>query len=387
MPDFDPAESFFPSESLPESDDQPFHVPSAPTEELPPVVREGLPPDYRMRHDSHYVEQLGSKAAGAPVRFLPIKDIDRPQRLDVGDLGPLVTSILELGMIQPVLVRRRNGRYELIAGAKRIAAALAAGLTEVPCFLHRADDARARSLAEADNLGGFEASRQPPEGVASSTTPLGAFAELSRSLSTILSSLHPSPGWGQPLQRLMFDLTRAEVQRAAWLVQGLNILAEDPVIVRKEVRTSVLVDEVLSVFAPQRRLLGVDLSVENDNPPATLRADDHLMALAVGGAVGAVFALLQEQDAEGSCLRLRLTAAASRPSTLILNIAQDAVVVPRSALARFFDQTWVDRPGGYAAAVGLSAARRVAELHQGQLNVAWCEAGGYRLTLVIPNVG
>ena len=168
-------------------------------------------------------------------------------------------------------------------------------------------------------------------------------------------------------------------------MQGLNILAEDPILVRKAVRTGVLVDEVLSVFAPQRRLLGVDLSVETDDPPATLRADDHLMALAVGGAVGAVFALLQE--AEGSCLRLRLTAAASRPSTLILDIAQDAVVVPRSALARFFDQTWVDRPGGYAAAVGLSAARRVAELHQGQLDVAWGEAGGYRLTLVIPNAG
>ena len=185
------------------------------------------------------------------------------------------------------------------------------------------------------------------------------------------------------MQRLMFDLTRAEVQRAAWLVQGLNLLAEDPIIVRKELRTGELVDEALSVFAPQRRLLGVDLSVETDDPPATLRADDHLMALAVGGAVGAMFALLQE--AEGSRLRLRLTAAASRPSTLILDIAQDAVVVPRSALARFFDQTWVDRPGGYAAAVGLSAARRVAELHQGQLDVAWSEAGGCRLTLVIPN--
>ena len=116
MADFDPAQSFFPSDSLPESDDEPFPVPSAPTEELPPVVREGLPPDYQMRHDIHYVEQLGSKAAGAPVRsFLPIKDIDRPQPLDVRDLGPLITSILELGMIQPVLVRRTQTGGQLFA--------------------------------------------------------------------------------------------------------------------------------------------------------------------------------------------------------------------------------------------------------------------------------
>ena len=245
MADFDPAQSFFPSDSLPQSDDEPFPVPSEPTEELPPV-REGLPPGYQMRHDIHYVEQLGSKAAGAPVRFLPIKDIDRPQPLDVRDLGPLITSILELGMIQPVLVRRRKGRYELIAGAKRIAAALAAGLTEVPCFLHRAEDARARSLAEADKPQKFRGVAATSGGRGKEDDPVRAFAELSRSLSTILSSLHPSPGWGPPVQRLMFDLTRAEVQRAAWLVQGLNLLAEDPIIVRKELRTGELVDEVLS---------------------------------------------------------------------------------------------------------------------------------------------
>ena len=91
------------------------------------------------------------------------------------------------------------------------------------------------------------------------------------------------------------------------------------------------------------------------------------------------------QQTERGLLRLRLTAAAACPSTLILEVSQDVVTVPRPALARFFDQSWIDRPGGYAAAVGLLAARRVAELHRGRLDVAPGESGGCRLTLVIPS--
>ena len=203
-----------------------------------------------MRHNVHYVEQLGSKTAGAPVRLLPVKDIDRPAQLDTRDFAPLVTSILQFGVIQPVLVRHRTGRYELIAGAKRLAAAVAAGLTEIPCFLYQADDARARSLAEADNLRGVEAPRRAPEEPAGSTIPSGTFKELWRSLDAIRSSLQLSPGWGEPVQRLMLELTRAEAQCAAWLVQGLNVLAEDPIVARREVHTGALVDEVLAVFGP-----------------------------------------------------------------------------------------------------------------------------------------
>ena len=52
----------------------------------------------------------------------------------------LVKSIQKLGVLQPLLVRPRAGRFELIAGARRLAAAAAAALTEVPCLVHQADD-------------------------------------------------------------------------------------------------------------------------------------------------------------------------------------------------------------------------------------------------------
>ena len=73
----------------------------------------------------------------------------RPTRRD---LGALSRSIGKYGILQPLLVRPRAGRFELIAGVRRLAAAAVAGLTEVPCLVHQVDDTRARALAESDNL-------------------------------------------------------------------------------------------------------------------------------------------------------------------------------------------------------------------------------------------
>jgi ParB-like chromosome segregation protein Spo0J len=46
-------------------------------------------------------------------------------------------------------VRRHAGRYQLIGGRKRLAAALAAGIGEVPCIVRDVDEAGAAALAEA----------------------------------------------------------------------------------------------------------------------------------------------------------------------------------------------------------------------------------------------
>ena len=68
---------------------------------------------------------LPSRGAAGP----PDRDQGHRRRPPAGedDLGPLVESVRALGVVQPLLVRRRKGRYELIAGARRLAAAAAAG--------------------------------------------------------------------------------------------------------------------------------------------------------------------------------------------------------------------------------------------------------------------
>ncbi len=81
-----------------------------------------------MRHDAHYVETL-SASAGAPVgRMVPIDQIDpNPDqpRQAMGDLAELISSVTEKGIIEPLVVRQRGARYQIIAGERRYHAAVA----------------------------------------------------------------------------------------------------------------------------------------------------------------------------------------------------------------------------------------------------------------------
>src|SRR5207245_11812534 len=73
-------------------------------------------------------------------------------RSDRGNVGELAASITALGIIQPMTVRpAEDGRYLLVAGERRLAAALAAGLTEVPAIVREMDDREALEIALVEN--------------------------------------------------------------------------------------------------------------------------------------------------------------------------------------------------------------------------------------------
>ncbi len=67
-------------------------------------------------------------------------------------LRELADSIKEQGIVQPLIVRERNGRLELIAGERRWRAAQLLGLAEVPVILRQADDRAVLELALIENL-------------------------------------------------------------------------------------------------------------------------------------------------------------------------------------------------------------------------------------------
>jgi ParB family transcriptional regulator, chromosome partitioning protein len=67
-------------------------------------------------------------------------------------LDELARSIKASGVIQPVVVRRITGGYQLIAGERRWRAARAAGLTQIPGIVREATDAEALELALVENL-------------------------------------------------------------------------------------------------------------------------------------------------------------------------------------------------------------------------------------------
>lgn len=75
---------------------------------------------------------------------------DNP-RASLGDVGELAESIRELGMISPVLVTPADGRYSLVYGHRRLAAAIALGMEAVPAIVSTDTDARrvrAKRIAE-----------------------------------------------------------------------------------------------------------------------------------------------------------------------------------------------------------------------------------------------
>jgi ParB family chromosome partitioning protein len=81
-----------------------------------------------------------------PCSFQPRKDF-APEAL-----RELADSIKEQGIVQPLVVRERNGHFELIAGERRWRAAQLLGLAEVPIILRKADDRAVLELALIENL-------------------------------------------------------------------------------------------------------------------------------------------------------------------------------------------------------------------------------------------
>jgi ParB family transcriptional regulator, chromosome partitioning protein len=119
------------------------------------VPRRGLPETLTMRHDQHYVEALAT-SAGTPVgRLVPIDLIDpnpnQPRQV-MGDLSELIASIAEKGVIEPLVVRQRGDRVQIIAGERRYQAAVQAGLRELPVVIREVDDTEVIELALIENL-------------------------------------------------------------------------------------------------------------------------------------------------------------------------------------------------------------------------------------------
>ena len=81
-----------------------------------------------------------------PSRYQPRKDFDE------GKLAELAASIKEKGIIEPLIVRKRDGGYELIVGERRWRAAQRAGIKEVPVIVREATTAEALELALIENL-------------------------------------------------------------------------------------------------------------------------------------------------------------------------------------------------------------------------------------------
>ena len=81
-----------------------------------------------------------------PNRFQPREVFDEKA------LKELAVSIKEHGVIQPIIVRSVNGKYEIIAGERRYKASALAGLTKIPAIVRDLDDKESSKVALLENL-------------------------------------------------------------------------------------------------------------------------------------------------------------------------------------------------------------------------------------------
>jgi ParB family chromosome partitioning protein len=123
--------------------------------------KRGLPGRVKMRHDSHFVEDLTAREMEPIGRMVPVTSIvpdpEQP-RTEMGDLTDLAASIADKGVLEPILVRPRSSEegsadtFWIVSGERRYQAALEAGLFDVPVIEMNLDDEEALEIALVENL-------------------------------------------------------------------------------------------------------------------------------------------------------------------------------------------------------------------------------------------
>lgn len=119
------------------------------------MSKRGLPTGVKMRHDSHYVEDLAriQRTVGKIVPISKIAPNPEQPRVEIGDLTELSSSIKQNGVLEPLLLKPKgDGTWMIIAGERRWRAATLAGLEEVPCIELDIDEKSIAEIALIENL-------------------------------------------------------------------------------------------------------------------------------------------------------------------------------------------------------------------------------------------
>ena len=333
--------------------------------------REGLPRNYRMRADAHYVDQLESPATPV-IRLVKTAQIDASDLPAATDVEALTQSIATCGILQPLLVRRHGGRYSLINGRKRLAAAIGAGLTAVPCVLHDVEGAAAAALDEAANLRVGE----PPvrdEGADDRMRPL--LEALATDLATIrnsISLLRVTRG-GALSQKVGADLIESQAARAAWLLDATSHVSNDD----RLVPLGAIIQRVVDGFHAHESLMGLQLDVSVTPQAAVWKLPEAALVTAINGAIFGTLALIEGVQNP----KLEVHADALHGRTLKIEVVQRAMRVMPGILASLDSEHAADP----VAAVALRTARQVVTSHGGAAEISALPGSGSVLQMTFVN--
>ena len=311
--------------------------------------REGLPRNYRMRADSHYVDQL-DRPAGPVVRQIATRHIDAGELPSATTLASLGQSIAAHGMLQPLLVRRAGTRYQLIAGRRRLAAALAGGITEVPCIVHDVSESAAQAIAESERASSTAV--EPVEARAEATDAV--FPALAQDLARIGSLTEVLELANHPYQhRAAADFLKAETWRAAWLVNAAAIVSNAQGAGRT-LTVGRALDRVRSGFEPEMRLAKLQLDMTSAPECSDLPCDERFSTI-VTGLVFATLSWMQGCDSP----RIEVRVDAPSAQTLRVQMVQRVAAAPHHAAPA----------GSLTEAIALTSARAFAASLAGNFEI------------------
>ena len=103
---------------------------------------------------SAILKDIEEKGVTTLIPVAQIKANPRQPRLGLREEGleDLANSIKEKGLLQPILVRKKENGYEIIAGERRFRASRIAGLSEVPAIIKDVDDKESLEIALIENI-------------------------------------------------------------------------------------------------------------------------------------------------------------------------------------------------------------------------------------------
>ncbi|MDP7128931.1 MAG: ParB/RepB/Spo0J family partition protein [Planctomycetota bacterium] len=100
---------------------------------------------------------MGAQGEGRTFLYIQTSELDpnpfQPRlHIDEGAIEDLRRSIAEHGILEPIVVRRKEDRYEIISGERRWRASQAIEMEEVPCVMREASDEESFQLALTENI-------------------------------------------------------------------------------------------------------------------------------------------------------------------------------------------------------------------------------------------
>ncbi|MEO8070290.1 MAG: hypothetical protein ABI652_02735 [Acidobacteriota bacterium] len=180
-------------------------------------------------------------------------------------------------------------------------------------------------------------------------------------------------------RRANIDIIKAQAARASWLLRAKTMLEGTHRTHFRPRPLAFLLGQVRNGLAAECRLNGVTVNVQASDWNAIVNVDEVGLIVGLTGAALATFGIVGQ--GEGSVITM--SAEAFNGELRAVDVSQDDVMATPILTGRFFDSTWLERPGGWTAGIGAATAKAVSQQHGGDAAFVAGERSGSTLRLTL----